>query len=305
MRHNPLMFDLDLNRLQSSDRFQQMCFRLAQYEFPDAIALSASWDRGRDIVVLASAKSGDLVFQCKFTKNLIAAKSKIAASLDSLAKNGRDTSMWILCVPVDPSAIFLNWLQDQLEHRALSGHLWARSQLLARLEQHPDVVETFFYSQFSELATYFRSDHLELFKMSLDSTCQWRQADRKVLHYSRKGNVSSPDLVLDLILRNTGNVASAITAIEAEVFDPRTKMHGLPGEGLLLPQITYAVSIRGGRTGRYLVTCDPPLLVKRRDLERFKIRITDTGYAWNGAVRVTLIAGPNRRLRLPVMRVFT
>jgi hypothetical protein len=82
-------------------------------------------------------------------------------------------------------------------------------------------------------------------------------------------------------------------------------MHGLPGQGLLLPQITYTVSIRGGRTGRYPVTCDPPLLVKGRDLERFKIRITDTGYAWNGAVRLALIAGPTRTLRLPVMRIFT
>lgn len=299
------MLDVDLNRLRSPSRFQQMCFRLAQYEFPDAITLSASWDRGRDIVVLASASDGDVVFQCKFTRNLIAAKSKIAASLDALAKNGRATSMWILCVPVDPSAVFLNWLQDQFESRVLNGHLWARSQLLARLEQHPDVIETFFYAQFSELAAYFRSDHLELFTMSLDRACQWKQADSKILHFSRKGNVSSPDLVLDVILRNKGNVATAITGIEAEIFDRRTKMHGLPGEGLLLPQITYAVSIRGGRTGRYPVTCDPPLLVKGRGLERFKIRITDTGYAWNGALRLTLIAGPTRTLRLPVMRIFT
>lgn len=299
------MLDLDLSRLQSPTRFQQMCFRLALYEFPDAITLSASWDRGRDIVVLASASAGDVVFQCKFTTNLIAAKSKIAASLDALAKNGRSTSKWILCVPVDPSAVFLNWLQSQLETHALEGRVWAKSQLIARLEQHPDVIETFFYAQFSELAGYFRSDHLELFKLSVDPTCQWRQTDPKVLHFSRKGNVSSPDLVLDVIVRNTGNVATAITGIEAEVFDRRTKMHGLPGEGLLLPQITYTVSIHGGRTGCYRVVCDPPLLVKRRDVERFRIRITDTGYAWNGAVRLTLIAGATRRLRLPVMRIFT
>ena len=50
----------------------------------------------------------------------------------------------------------------------IEGSLWARSELLVRLEQHPDVLETFFYSVFAELASHFRSEHLELFKLTLD-----------------------------------------------------------------------------------------------------------------------------------------
>jgi len=76
--------------LREPKRFQDMCFRLARYEFPNAIPLAQSWDGGRDVVVLGepSHGNGDVVFQCKFTKDLLASKSKIAASLDALAQNG-------------------------------------------------------------------------------------------------------------------------------------------------------------------------------------------------------------------------
>jgi hypothetical protein len=252
----------------------------------------------------SSTGGGDIVFQCKFVKDLRAAKRKIAGSLDALVKNGRQTSRWLLCVPVDPSGIFMNWLEDEMEKRCIQGSVWARSELIARLEQHRDVLETFFYSHWAEMASCFRTERLELFKFALDPTCEWSQTDPEILYFSRRENVVSPDLVFDLIVRNTGTIGTALTRIEAEIFDWRLKMHGLPGDGLLFPQITYAVSIRGGRPGVHTSDCEPPLLVKAGGLERFKICVTDTGYAWNGGLRISLLAGPREKLDLPAMRIF-
>lgn len=67
----------------------------------------------------------------------------------------------------------------------------------------------------------------------------------------------------------------------------------------------YLVSIAGGQPGRYRGECEPPLGIAAANIARFKIRITDTGYAWNGSLRVTLIAGENERLALPAMRIWT
>lgn len=301
------MLDLDLTLLRHPKRFQDMCFRLARYEFPNAIPLAQSWDGGRDVVVFGepSRGSGEVVFQCKFTKDLLAAKSKIAASLDALAQNDGPVARWILCVPVDPSGVFMNWLKEELAERGIAGHVWARGELIARLERHPDVLEAFFYPVLAELASCFRTDHLELFKLTLDSTCQWRQRDTEVLDFSRPPNMRSSDLLFDLIVRNIGTVGTALTGIEAEILDWRPKLHGVPGEGLLFPQITYAVSIHGGKSGLHSAECEPPLRVKAGDLERFKIRITDTGYAWNGALLLSLLAGATEKLRLPAMRIWT
>jgi hypothetical protein len=301
------MLDLDLTLLREPKRFERMCFRLARYEFPDVIHLAQSWDSGRDLVVFRDARygGGDVVFQCKFVKDLAAAKPAITESLDALAKSVRPKALWTLCVPVEASGRFMDWVRSELERRHLDGAVWERCALLLRLEQHPDVLETFFYSVYAEMASHFRSEDLELFQLTLDPRCQWKQADSEVLCFTRRGNVRSADLVLDVIVRNRGTIGVALTAIEAEVFDRHVKMHGLPGEGLLFPQITYSVSIRGGRPGVHSAKCEPPLLVKAGALERFKIRITDTGYAWNGALRLSLRPGGLRKLDLPALRILT
>jgi len=301
------MLDLDLTLLREPKRFEDMCFRLARYEFPDVVPLAQSWDGGRDLVIFGQAHNGnaDVVFQCKFIKDLTAAKPKITKSLDALAKSGRRMGLWILCVPVEPSGLFMDWLKGELANRHVEGALWARDELLVRLEQHPDVIETFFYPVYAELAAHFRTDKLELFRLTLDPECQWNQADSEVLSFSRRDDVRSADLVLDVIVRNTGTVGVALTGIQAEVFDWRVKMHGIPGEGLLFPQITYAVSIHGGKAGVHSAECEPPLVVRAADLERFKIRITETGYAWNGGLRVSLQAGLYQKLDLPALRIFT
>lgn len=292
--------------MREPKRFQEMCFRLARYEFPNAVALASSWDGGRDIVIFSRNLAGadDVVFQCKFIKHLIAAKPKIVASLDAFTRKVCPTARWILCVPVEPSGIFVDWLSSELEKRGIVGSLWGRSELLIRLEQHPDVLETFFFRVFAELSSHFRSEHLELYRLGLDPACEWDQEDAKVLYFGSRGNVKSADIVLDVIVRNRGTIGLALTGIQAEVFDRHQKMHGLPGDGLLFPQITYTISIRHGKSGVHFAECEPPLLVKAGDLERFKIRITDTGYAWNGGLRVSLYAGPDEKLTLPALRIF-
>ena len=301
---NGIVFNIDLTLLRDPKRFQELCFRLARYEFPDAIPVAETWDGGADVVVFGSRGSGDVVFQCKFTKDLIGSKRKILNSLDTLAKRGRNTACWILCVPVNPSGVFTNWLRSELEVRGLEGQIWAKSELVARLEQHRDVLETFFYPLFSELASNFRSEHLELFKLSLDQECEWQQRDDGVLYFTSRRILRSPDLIFDIILRNTGDLTTAITALEAEVFDRHHKMHGVPGDGLLFPQVTYTVSICHGKAGIHSSTCEPPLIVEARNLQRFKVRITDTGFAWNGGLRLTFLAGKTEKLRLPAMRIF-
>ena len=90
-----------------------------------------------------------------------------------------------------------------------------------------------------------------------------------------------------------------------EVRDSTRVLHGLPGEGLLFPQITYSVSINEGEPGCYATVCEPPLVVKGQGLERFKVRLVDTGYAWTGAVQVLLGYARNRRLELPWLRIVT
>jgi hypothetical protein len=62
-------------RLESPERFQTLCARLARRVFPDAIPVAfASWDGGRDIIRLAQYDGDtivhDVVWQAKFTDRL-------------------------------------------------------------------------------------------------------------------------------------------------------------------------------------------------------------------------------------------
>jgi hypothetical protein len=45
--------------------------------------------------------------------------------------------------------------------------------------------------------------------------------------------------------------------------------------------------------------------VTKESVERFKIRLTDTGYAWYGSVAITLDYGKGKLLRLPALRLYT
>lgn len=301
------MLDLDLLMLKSPERFQALCLRLARDQYPTAQALAFSThDGGRDVVALIASgtrKARAVVFQSKFVPQPSKAKRKIVESLDALKDTPFVVSRWILCLPVDPTGVFFDWLAVETAKRNRCHEVWGRTELLRRLEGRPDLVDVFFRGVHAELSRYFRSASLELFQLKLDPAAEWTRHS-EALEFASK-NVLSPDLVLDLVVRNTGTVATAITAIEAEVFDSRLKPHGLPGDGLLFPQIEYQVSIDGGRPGRHRGECEPPLGIAAGSIGRFKIRVTDTGYAWNGTLRLTLIAGEDERLPLPAMRIWT
>ena len=310
---------LDLMLLETPNRFQDMCFRLARLKFPKAQPVNfASWDRGRDIVEFSShAGRGDVIWQCKFTKDLGATTRKaVLKSLETLDRHyGQKTSKrhpnrhkiarWILCLPVDPTGVFQEWLKKTLADRSINWEVWGKTELLRMLEQNRDVLESFFFRVYAELRDHFRTDELELVRFKLDSACGWLQPDSKVLHYSPKANVASSDLLLDVVIRNLGTVETVITGLQADIRERTPILHGFPGEGLLLPKITYKISLRKGRPGVSETEFDDLLRVKPGEVERFKIRLVDTGYAWTGFVRLALRFGKSGRLHFPSLRLST
>lgn len=333
------MLKLDLMRLGDAKRFQEMCFRLARASFPHAKPMAfASWDRGSDIVAFhelddsAGRTRGDTIWQCKFTKSLgsntrraileslerfdetyetrprsrpvhralAASKTRRATTTRRAPAIARWTAKkWILCIPVEATRVFHDWLRPHLAKRRIKWEIWDAVELQLRLEKRPDIVDAYFYQAYAELRRYFSTDELQLVRMTLDTLCQWSHSDPKTLLVTRSGNVMSPDLVFDIVVRNIGEVDTIITGIEAEVAEALLELHGIPGDGLLFPQITYAVSINGGVPGTYAEECEPPLIVRAKSLERFKVRLTHTGYSWRGPVRISLRFGVDKKLPLP------
>src|SRR5688572_13077235 len=108
------MLDLDLLGLRNPERFQHMCFRLAKYEYPNTFPLAFSTqDGGRDCEALLDPLAKRLravVVQSKFVSQPMRAKRSVMDSLDRLAEAPFSVSQWILCLPVDPTATFKDWL---------------------------------------------------------------------------------------------------------------------------------------------------------------------------------------------------
>ena len=304
------VLQLDLMRLQSPERFQTLCSRLARRAFPDAMPVAfASWDGGRDIIQMMHLDGEtlvhDVVWQAKFTDRLDSTtKRAIRDSIVTIAERGNvRVGRWILCIPVDPTGVFLEWLAKELPLE-WKWEVWGATILLELLEQNPDITEQFFYPVYEELRRQFAVEKLELVRFQLDPSCQWEQRDPDVLHFFIKGRVSSPDFVLDLIVRNVGRVDAVLLVLEVDFIDWEPKMHGIPGQGLLFPQITYEISINHGRPDTYRSVCEPPLVVRAGGVERFKVRIRDTGYAWRGTIELILDYGEEKRLRLPALRLY-
>lgn len=299
------MLKVDLNHLESDSRFQDFCFRLAKYEFQDAIAVNAaSWDGGRDIIEFHRS-TGDIVWQCKFTRsNTSSLRQRIEESLNALDPK-KPIAQWILCISKDVTGKFLDWLRDTISRYTFikDWKVWDRQELLRRLEQHPDILQMFFFRSYKELEKYFRTDDLELFKFDLDTACGWEQPDTKVLAYCQRDGLIS-DLVFDLIVQNRGTIDALVHELVIELTDVQRELRGIPGEGLLLSQITYVASLKDGKPGKWTQTLDPPLSIKQGAYGRFKICLTDTGFAWTGALRITLICGKDKKLHLPWMRLW-
>ncbi|MEZ5404580.1 MAG: hypothetical protein R2729_33185 [Bryobacteraceae bacterium] len=291
---------LDLGMLESDERFQSMCFRLARKEFPQAIPVAhGSWDGGRDVVSF-STDAGDVMWQCKFTKrSLTELKPKIVESLNAL-KESRPVAKWILCLPVDGSGVFLDWLRETISVQYPFIHaweVWGRQELLDRLAQHQDVLEMFFFPVWKALEERFRTEELELVRYELDPECHWARVDPSVLSFTpvRGGG----DLVFDIIVRSRGSIQSLLQTIKLEISDVKRHLRGLPGTALLFSQHTYAVSLGGGKPGASIARMEPPLLVDTGQHQRFKVKLTDSGYAWSGWVRLTLLYAGNKELPMP------
>jgi hypothetical protein len=336
------MLDLDLMQLGTWKRFERFCHQLTKTEFPGAFSTRGSWDGGRDVVVWhVGAWNNDIVWQCKFTEDLgsttqrAISKSVRAAVAhydegaelfsDKLAEDPdwralvtkradeRGTSVgpprlrkWILCIPVARTATFMDWLRLELEPYPFEWEVWDRPDLLERLEVRDDLLDRYFYPVYAELQRHFQREELALMRFEFDASTQqeWVQADPAVLEFATKGT-HDPDLVLDVILRNSGQVETMVTEIAATVEHATIKPHGIPGAGLLHSQITYGVSLGRGAEGSYITKCEPPLVVRGHGLERCKIRLSDTGYSWRGTVRLSLAYGAGKRLFLPHIGLYT
>jgi hypothetical protein len=293
--------DLDLSMLETGARFQHMCFRLAQKEHPNAIAVAGSHDDGRDVICFANSR-GDLIWQCKFTtRNISSLKSKIIESLDCL-KRDRKIGKWILCVPVNATGQFIDWLKKTIRKYPFikSWGIWSRETLLQKLERSPDVLHTFFYRTWKELEAQFQVEELELTRLKLDPKCNWRQADKAVLAFSQESG-SGNDLVIDVIVRNRGSIQALVNGLRVGLSDVRRRLKGLREPGLLLPQITYVISLNNGKAGTRIKTLEPPLLVDPRRHQRFKIRCNRTGYAWTGYLRLAILYAEDKKLVLPTI----
>jgi len=298
---------VDLYLLETWQRFQEFCFQLARAEHGYAVGMSTTWDGGRDVSVYGhvEGKTVELVaLQCKFVRSLGAdTKRSIRASLDAV-DNIQRPGKWILCLPMDPTAPFLNWFKVEMERRGMLWEVWGRLEILARLKEHPHIFHTFFYCVFADLERAFVRDTLELIRFELDGVSQWNQPDPKVLAFFSAGNAASPDLVFDITVRNRGRLEAAVFRLVAQVGDHRPSLHGIAEEGLLLPKISYRISIGEGRQGDYESRCEPPLLIAPRCHQRFKICITDAGYAWSGTLQVRLDCG-SEFLPLPCIQLHT
>jgi len=303
---------VDLFLLETWQRFQDFCFHVARAEYATTglvVQLGLSWDGGRDVVVIMHADTSQaraLALQSKFTRSCgSSTKRSILRSLEAMSRLDGPSrpGKFILCMPIDPTGGFLDWFRLEMERRKMPYDVWGRAELLARLEKRPDIFETFFYRVFAELQQAFVTDELELRRFSLDRACEWRQRDPHVLSF-RSAGTDSPDLVLDLIVRNRGRMEAVVTKIVAEVGEWSPVPRGIPPAGLLFPKITYSVSLGGGAQGRHEHLCEPPLLVRASRNERFKIRLTETGCTWTGVVRLGIDYG-DKMLLLPCLRLIS
>jgi hypothetical protein len=294
---------LDFSLLQSDDKFDKLCYRLINKEFPEAVFVaSGSWDGGRDILLFNDGL-GDVVFQCKYTQqSLSKLKPKITESLNAL-DSSQKISRWVLCLSVDASGVFLDWLRKEIiKYPSIDKwEVWGKEKLTQRLEQHSDVLDIFFYPIWKALEKQFRTEEIELFRYEIDTDCGWQQFDEETLHFYQKDARTDSDLVLDIIIRSTGAIESLIHSIRLDVFDVKRVLRGLPETALLYSQHTYTLSLKNGKPESQLICLEPPLIVKAGAHQRFKIKLQETGFAWVGYVRLIIIFGNNQELALPCM----
>lgn len=203
---------------------------------------------GRDILLfegmLAEKHVHEIVRQAKFTQYLGANTTRaISDSIDTILEHRNYlVKRWMLCLPMDPTGPFHDWLATRLEPLGWRWEGWGASGLQQKLEVNPDVIQGFFFEAFEELWQYFRIDDLQLLDVRLDPECEWSQPDPEVLSF-QSADLDSPDLMFDVLVHNHGDVDGALLSLSAEFVHWESVLHGLLGEGLIFPQVVHQFEI--------------------------------------------------------------
>jgi hypothetical protein len=297
------MISLNLSLLENGARFQSLCFRVAKKEFPNCIPVAiGSRDNGIDILQFNDGTNKDIVWQCKFTKanSLSSLKPKIISSFKSLNRH-QIINKWILCISKEATMKFIEWISETIKDYPFikSFEIWDETIILEKLENYPDIVEIFFYRNFRELEKFFCTAELELMNIKIGKKRSWVDNDSEVLQYSRKHNDES-DMIIDIIIKNKGSVEVMLSELSAQVYEVNRILRGIP-ESLLLPKITYEISIHQGVEGKYRKRLEPPFLIKPKTHERFKIKLRNVGYAWVGKVKISIKYNKDKILNCPTI----
>jgi len=300
------MLKLDLSLLENGNDFQALCYRIANKEFPDCVPVATgSHDKGMDIIEFVRGNRNKIVWQCKYSKanSLSTLKPKITQSLNSLDASQK-IDKWILCVSKEATGKFLDWIYKELRKYKFirSFEIWDKIKILQKLEKHPDIVEIFFYKVYQDLERIFSTEELELIEINISEKGIWKEINSRRLEYFRGRNDES-DLLLDIKIRNKGTIEVMLSKIILKVYDVKRKLRGIPESSILLPKITYEISINNGEEGTYIYKPDAPLLIKPKMHERFQIKIKEIGYAWIGKIKISISYSKRKRINLPTILV--
>lgn len=307
----------DIRAIQTPDRFRSFCLRLFQRLRPDLITFgSRERDDGRDISWMTTLDySQQILVSCEFfpgrlpsslgaTDDAITAFEGDHPSIRQLSAPSAQRAL-LLCAAEEPSAEYAEALGELATAHGLDWELWGPDRLAGYLGSHPAVRDEYFYHLHDGLRASFHTETLQLASVDLDPECEWRQWDDDALYLSRKGNTYSPDLLLDVVIFNHGPQQTVLSKIRADVMDVARKAWGVPQDPLLISKVTYDLPIGKGKPGRYQAPCNPGLIIEAGQHQRFKIRLTETGYGWRGYMKIAIRYGVGRWLEFPFLRVAT
>lgn len=292
--------NLDLCVLDGDERFCALCFELAKAEWPHPLpSVTALWDGDRHVLSL-----GDVLVLTKFVEgDLEVVKPAIVKYVRTIERTW--PRRLLLCLSVEVPAAFRDWLRETLAQfpSVASWDLWTLPELTERLRTRPDLLDFFFYPVVEAFRRSFVNEEMELVRFELVGDGSWFTDNSNTLAFSKRE--VGGDLVLDVIVRNRSMAESLVTELVTELTDVERTLHGVPGEGLLFPQITYRASLHGGDNGCWRQRLEPPLIVRPGGHERFRIALTDSGYAWSGTLSLSVVHGRGRTLRFPRCRLST
>ncbi|MCK4250378.1 hypothetical protein KAX97_02970 [candidate division WOR-3 bacterium] len=297
-----------LKYINSPSKFEYLCLRLAWKKFPElSKPFELTGDEGMDGVVYYG-KKGNIVLQCKyFIRGIQAAQRK--QTLESLAvlNPALKIRKWILCLPVNPPGAFLNWLNNQIREnfkQIKEMEIWDATKLVYMLDKNRDVRDAFFYPLYKEFVRTFRTDELELISFRLSTESKgWIQSKEGLFIGPSKENRGDP--ILDIIVRNNGMVTTILHKVTLEVNDVHRVLRGIPGARLLNSLKTYNLPLDNATKNKVSIRMDPEIEIAAGGVAKFRVRLTEPGFAWIGAIRLSVVYGTRKILKLPWVRIST